>query len=337
MTSSSKVPPGQRRSKIRPADSARPSSPSKSRASESRGHRFAEDLLRDTYRITTDPPPDSALTRPEPLPFTVVSAERSPEEIRRIKSLSDPMTIIGDGRVDAGSFGITQGSDGPEPTRLVSSVPTSLYLTNVTLNELISPGLAGINHLYVLGVAWDLSGKEPRIYLPLDIAKKAPPEILRSSFSLGANETAQFIGDGIQLWPEQPIYGGLFVYLVIMKSDAKSRELGEKLGKVREGLDKAKKDDLATVLGTVVNGISSGVIAAAQQIALVLSGVIQGFLKENKDDVVAVFQGTYGAENIAKRRTDILDQARVSITLDLRPSKKAAESKRPALVGRSVN
>ncbi|MEL7368220.1 MAG: hypothetical protein AAFN74_04865, partial [Myxococcota bacterium] len=247
------------------------------------------------------------------LGYNVVTAQRSPATLKALRTLDEGPAEIGDGQV-AKSSGIGELKQ-KFPT---SEVPAALYLKDITLNKSFNT-FRRTNQLYVAAVAWDLSGKPPRVFPPPELAGTT-----QGTYAIKPNETIEFIGDGLQLWPQQPVEGGLFVQLIVMESDSDLRKLGEKIGKVRQAVDDS---DLTSVLTAIATGASGGTVLAVQQAARLLSKGIEAILKGNGDDLVATFQGTYGAEGIREDRTDAYDRRGASVTLHLQTPRDEGESK----------
>ena len=239
-------------------------------------------------------------------PYAVVRAQRSPSEIKRIRALDNGTATVGDGQVSERPM--TVASTDKVGRFTTSEVPAALYLKDLTLNKSFST-FSRSNQIYLAAITWDLSGKPPRVYPPPELAGTT-----QATYAMKPNETVEFIGDGLQLWPQAPVEGGLFVQLVVMESDSDLRKLGEKIQDVREAVDGS---DLTAVLTAIAAGASGGTVLAVQQAARVLSKAVESILKRNKDDLVATFQGTYGAEGIQADRTDQYDRPGASVTLNL--------------------
>ncbi len=247
--------------------------------------------------------------RPDaPVGFERARAERSPQTLKSIAALPDAPAAVGDGRTVAPPKRASVDAAVDLPT----SVPAALYLHDLTLNRSFNL-FSRTNQLYVSAIAWDLSGRPPQVYPPVAVSGATPAP---ATFALKPNETITFIGEGIQLWPQRPVKGGLSVMLVVMESDSDLRQLGKKIAKVREAIDGS---DLASVLATLGGVATGGQLLAVERAARALSGVVETILQENHDDLVASFQGTYGAEGIAEPRSETYDRRGASITLNLRP------------------
>lgn len=251
--------------------------------------------------------------------FELVRAQRSSTELKRIRQVDGPVTV-GDStlrQVAEPKIRSLAGETGQKPA---TSRPAALYLSEITLNENFNSFLSRTNQIYGAAIIWDLSGQPPRV---IGIPERQGKEAL--AYAMRPNESLRFIGDGLQLWPQKAVEGGLHVQMVLMESDSDLRNIGEKIGKVREAV---AESSLGRALAGFAAGPTGATIVAVEQAALALSQVVESVLKANDDDLVAIFQGTYGAENINDRRKERYDHRGASITLDLRPEEDAEKLKK---------
>lgn len=203
-------------------------------------------------------------------------------------------------------------ADADAPSQLVASAaPVSLYLRSVKLLDSFDWSLFGkaTNELYLSAVVWDLSGKPPRVFPPEQISDQDA-----RVYRLTDGQTVNFVGDGLQLWPAERITGGLYVRLVVMESDNDVREVGRRLGAVHEAVKKSPLPRALEALA-LAGGATAPALAAVGAAAELLTSVVASELKENGDDLVALFDGTYGAENVTKARIDEYEQGGASIVL----------------------
>lgn len=188
----------------------------------------------------------------------------------------------------------------------------SLYLRDLKLLKSFDWALFGeaTNELYLMGVCWDLSGAEPVVFPP----KQLEGAELRT-YNLEKGETVRFVGDGIQLWPARPIKGGLYVRLVVMESDEDVRRLGRSIAEVHQAV---KESALTSALGALATaaGVSAPALAAVGAAADLLTTVVANALQKNGDDLVALFDGSYGAENVFASRRERYAQGGADIELD---------------------
>lgn len=193
-----------------------------------------------------------------------------------------------------------------------SKAKASLYLKDVTLLDSFDWALFGgaTNELYVTAICWDLSGAAPIVFP----AEQVKGDGLKT-YNLKEREVVTFVGDGLQIWPSQHVVGGLYVRLVIMESDDDLRSVGESIADVHKAV---KDSDLTKALAALAaaSGVSAPLLAAVGAAADVLTTVVASALRKNDDDLVALFDGTYGAERILNSRSDVYDQSGARITLN---------------------
>jgi papain like protease len=192
-----------------------------------------------------------------------------------------------------------------------SRLSAALYLTRLKLLDSFDWALFGsaTNELYISTMVWDLSGQPPQVFPPLQLTSDA----LRF-YRLEDGQTVPFVGDGLLLWPLQHIRGGLYVRIVVMESDQEVRDVGERMAAIHKSV---RESDLTKALGAVglATGVTAPALAAVAAAADVLTGVIASALQNNGDDLVALFDGTYGAENVVKTRNDRYVQGGAEIDL----------------------
>jgi hypothetical protein len=209
-----------------------------------------------------------------------------------------------------------------------SRAPVGLYLRAVTLNESFDWGLprrdaarggwlgpraAASNEVYVVTVAWDLSGRQPVVY-PLPAAGLDPARLTRS---LGVGDRLELLGDGLAVWPSARVTGGLYANVFVMESDSGARSLGASVAQVAALIEKSP---LAGALSTLGGSTPDGATAAALlQAGLALTQAVAVALQQDGDDLVGVFYGTYGVDGL-RPRLDHYDDRGASIELALVPS-----------------
>lgn len=243
----------------------------------------------------------------------LVRGQLSAAERARLGALEAPGRV-GEGRLlevvhtaPKGQSVSTQGASG-----LARSEPTALYLTGITLNRNFEGLFSNRNEIYGAALVYDLSGKAPRV-IPIPDRSQVPD----LSHSMRPGDTLKFLGDGLQLWPQQSVEGGLNVQLFLMESDTDARTVGDKLGKVA---DAVAESDLANLLGLIGGIASGGKLTAIEKAGEAVARTVQGLLQTNGDDPVAVFQGTYGAESLpSEAKSERYDQSGASVDLSIRP------------------
>lgn len=207
-------------------------------------------------------------------------------------------------------------------TRLQTSAQSvSLYVKELVLLDSFDFSLFGTatNELYMTAICWDLSGQPPRVYPPAEVSAGD-----LKTYNLKKGERVTFVGDGLQLWPSQPVVGGLYLRFVVMESDADVKAIGKRIAAVH---DAVKSSTLTTALGTLLTlggTVSAPVLAAVSAAADVLTTVVASALQDNGDDLVSLFEGTYGVESILGSKTDRYVQAGAEIELDFVVSSASA-------------
>jgi hypothetical protein len=215
------------------------------------------------------------------------------------------------------------------PVFAQSASPVSLYLRSLTLNASFDWGLpcpcgpggvwtgpreGATNEVYLVTVAWDLSGRPPIVYPPA--ASGLDPARLTRAMRVG--DRLELVGDGLAVWPSARVTGGLFANVFVMESDSSSRALGVTLARVTELV---ARSPLADALTRLAGPSPDGAVAAALgQAALALVGSVAVALQDDGDDLVGVFYGTYGVERLASR-LDRYDDRGASIELALEPAR----------------
>lgn len=186
--------------------------------------------------------------------------------------------------------------------------PVSAYLRSVRLNESFDWGFpskdSATNEVYVVTMAWDLSGREPVVFPPV----KVDPSSMTRDMKKGQQLT--FMGDGLALWPGTQVKGGLYTMVFVMESDSSVRQLGDTIQKVN---DAVLKSDLAKALAALaVAEPNAAAIAKAMAAISAISTVVGTALQQNKDDLVGSFYGTYGVDSLTSH-AEHLDSPGASI------------------------
>jgi hypothetical protein len=233
-----------------------------------------------------------------------------------------PLKVVGDRAVRAA----LREDPAAEVPLFESPQPVSLYLRQLKLLKSFDWALFGeaINELYVVGVAWDLSGAPPVVLPPAQVSAGD-----LKTYNLEKNEIVKFVGDGLNLWPSRKIKGGLYVRLVVMESDSDVRTVGSQIAALHATV---KNSTLTKALAglAVASGVSAPMLAAVGAAADVLTGQLASTLQQNEDDLVALFDGTYGAENVIASRSDRYTQSGAEIELDFLVSAPRTRAAPPA-------
>jgi hypothetical protein len=242
-----------------------------------------------------------------PLPRRRERRER--EEPRALVQVTRGVDPIAQIPVRLRAFGVQAEAPSAPIDLLKSKRRAALYLRSLRLLEDFDFALFGnaTDELYVVAVAWDLSGAPPIVFPPAHAAA------LKGTHTASPGEVVQFVGDGLQLWPLQSIVGGLYVRIVIMENDDDVRSIGQRMAQLRGAVS---QHQLTTSLAALAAGPTAALITAVGQAAVSLVGVIGDILAGDGDDLVAVFEGTYGAEHVMESRAEVYSQAGASIDLD---------------------
>ena len=116
----------------------------------------------------------------------------------------------------------------------------------------------------------------------------------------------------------------VFKERIFLKDDADVKAIGKRIAAVH---DAVKSSTLTTALGTLLTlggTVSAPVLAAVSAAADVLTTVVASALQDNGDDLVSLFEGTYGVESILGSKTDRYVQAGAEIELDFVVSSASA-------------
>jgi C1A family cysteine protease len=258
--------------------------------------------------------PTSRRARPSPRPPV---EEREP--IVRITKGIDPLRAI---PLRLGASGVESAFEDAPIDLVESPRAASLYLKSLELRDSFDFALFGDaeNELYACAIVWDLSGAPPLVFPPKNLEMKG-------TYQTGAGDRIQFVGDGIQLWPKRRFKGGLFVRILILENDDDVRAIGERMSDVRGLVD---QHGLTTALASLATGPTAGVLTAIATVASKLAGAIGDLLQKDGDDLVALFDGTYGAEAVSDSRTERYEQRGAAIELEFLVDQPAAAKAKAA-------
>jgi hypothetical protein len=189
----------------------------------------------------------------------------------------------------------------------------SLKLKSLTLKEDFESWIYGIwgsestNEIYFTSIAWDYSGQSPFVY---------PPKGANASdfiIPMKAHTTRQFIGDGIPLWPSQNVVGGLNILLLVYECDSDARDAGERLVAIHDTVQKSQLSALILAISTnpaLATGVAIG--AAIDEFL----GIIGNIMKNDKDDYVDLFEGSYGTDKSQTTKSEKYEQDAAGIELE---------------------
>ncbi len=234
--------------------------------------------------------------------FLIEKVERTSEEHARLAALPARHDVVELARPNR--LAALESVSGPPKTK------AALYLKSLTLNRNFDTLPGARNELYLAAVVWDESGRPPRVIPPPQLDGTAPVP-----YALKKDEKLTMLGDGVQLWPEGEVVGGLHVHLVVMEADNDARALGAKLETLRSTVAGSELSKVLTGLGLA----TAPQLAAAGVAANVLAQAVGELLRSDGDDVVGVFDGTFAAERMRERRQETYDQSGVSLALDFAP------------------
>lgn len=187
-----------------------------------------------------------------------------------------------------------------------------LYLKKLSLYESFEGFIVNAfnpkNELYFTSIAWDYSGAPPIVYPPKD----APSSNLL--IPMTAKTTREFIGNGVSLWPSQQVIGALNVIFLIYESDQDVRDVGDVLVNIHDAVQNSQLASLVSVISTnpaLATGIAIGTAVND------LLGVIGKIMKNDRNDFVDMFEGSYGTDKPQNTRTEKYNQEAAGIELDL--------------------
>lgn len=187
-----------------------------------------------------------------------------------------------------------------------------LYLKKLTLYKSFIFFLANFlgkkNDIYLTSFAWDYSGNSPIVY--------PPPATDASAFviPMKKNETRKFIGDGVAIWPPQHVVGALNVVIIVYECDKNIRMLGQRLVDIHEAVSKSR---LASLLVAISSAPALAAGIAVGNAVSELVGVIGKIMKNDQDDYVDLFEGSYGTDKQQTSRKEKYDQDAAGIELEL--------------------
>lgn len=244
-------------------------------------------------------------------PVRRASRQPAPREVAEVPALVrvvrgiDPLGTL---PVKVTARGVTAEAPDAPVSLVTTQKPVALYLKSLRLLDDFDFSLFGsaTNELHVAAVSWDLSGNPPMVFPSSEV------DALKGVYSTRPGEQIDFVGDGLMLWPQRKVVGGLYVRLMILENDDDVRTIGQRLSELRGVV---AQHELATSLAALAAGPTGVMINAVVQAAASLAGVIGAVMQQDGDDLVALFDGTYGAELVGESRRDVYTQAGASIDL----------------------
>lgn len=210
---------------------------------------------------------------------------------------------------------MTEASFNIEPPKLdlaKSEKKWGLYLKNLSLHESFEGFIANAfnpdNEIYFTSIAWDYSGTSPVVY---------PPKGANASYftiPIKAQTTREFIGNGVNLWPSQYVVGALNVVFLVYESDQDVRDVGEVLVNIHDTVQGSQLASLILAISAnpaLATGVAIGLAVNE------LLGVVGKIMKNDRNDFVDLFEGSYGTDKTQTARTEKYDQEAAGIELDL--------------------
>lgn len=201
---------------------------------------------------------------------------------------------------------------------LKSATKWSLNLQSISLYENFEGLLANLfglirpnNEIYFTSIAWDYSGEKPFIYPP----KGSKGEDCMLKMKEGTKKV--FMGNGVNLFPARQVVGALNIVIIVYECDQDVQKLGEQFVKIHELIDNSK---LTSIIKTIsINpGFAVGVTVA--EAVTQLLGVIGGLMKQNTDDFVDLFEGSFGTDREQIMKIEKHDTDACGIELEFRTS-----------------
>lgn len=192
-----------------------------------------------------------------------------------------------------------------------TALGVTVSLTEITLRESFDFALFGeaTNEVYVHAIAWDLSGDSAFIWPAKEVAD------LAGHCRMQKGDVWRFLGSGLALWPNKPVVGALYVRLVLMESDDSSGAI-ETLDALQDAVALAKLDE---ALGALAAGPEAATLAAIGAAASALNVFVVAALKGNRDDVVALFEGSWTTPHLAEAQRSVYSQRGAEIVLEIAP------------------
>jgi hypothetical protein len=199
--------------------------------------------------------------------------------------------------------GLTTFSDLSEVSRTValnsfefiaSSDQRGLAIKSLKLTEGFEGYLSnlfkdGLNNVYFVAWAWDLSGEPIYQYPGTGVEAK---DVL---IPIKVGKLREFIGAGISLFPKRVVKGGMAVRIQIWESDQQIRTFGKAMSDTADAIQKSELNALLSLISTAT-GVSGATVALIKEASIELAKVIGTVLQANGEDYVDFFEGYYPAD-----------------------------------------
>jgi hypothetical protein len=193
-----------------------------------------------------------------------------------------------------------------------SKEPWALYLKRLTLHRGFEGFLSAVfnrtNEIYFVAFAWDYSGRKPKVF---PYTTLEPAEYV---LKMRKGQTRDFVGDGVALWPARRVSGALNVIIMVYESDREIQRSGEVIESIHTAVDKSTLTNLVTAIA------ANPAIATARAISAAVKDLIDSvgkIMKKNKNDVVELFEGSYGTHLAQASRREQYHTDAAGVELDL--------------------
>jgi hypothetical protein len=189
-----------------------------------------------------------------------------------------------------------------------------LYLKSISLYKDFEGFIANLfgalkpnNEIYFTSFAWDYSGKAPFIF---------PPKGSQGSdyiLNMEKDSKRIFIGNGVNLFPSQQVVGALNIVILVYECDQDIVAMGEQLVNIHDQINNSKLTSLIAAI-SAAPALASGI--AIGEAVNELIGVIGNIMKNNKDDFVDLFEGSYGTDKTQQAKIEKYDTSACGIELE---------------------
>ena len=210
----------------------------------------------------------------------VVRTERISEEISAPSGNADILDYMGR----------SGGSSYSEDIQSLSSEQRGLALKKIQLTKggLFQKFFKSTSELYFVAWTWDFSGQPINQYPGAGVAAGS---VL---IPMTVGTIREFIGVGINLFPQRIVSGGIAVRIQVWESDKDIQNFGKAMSETADAIKKSELSNLLAAISLATGGAVAS-IAVIERASLELAGAIGTILKTNGDDYVDLFEGYYPA------------------------------------------
>ncbi|NPC52075.1 hypothetical protein D7X99_40280 [Corallococcus sp. AB032C] len=175
--------------------------------------------------------------------------------------------------------------------------------------------------LYLVGLAWDLSGRTPSL-----LASAAEPT--KGAFRQdGAGREIRFGDGGLQVWKGAPVIGALYLNLLLVESSKGAEELSKTLHDVESIVTKSR---LGTALPKQGSEVEAESLVRTEEAARLLMGEVKAALGK-QGHVIPCFKGVFGADSFLHGQTDVYDQLGTVVELERALKEETRSTAKPRL------